>query len=129
MPWCPQCNTEYREGFERCSDCGVALVATPPPAEEDVKFGPEWIAVGGYTSDEEAWLAHGLLGKKGIRAVVVDRRVVLYRFPTADTGEVLLLVAPEDAERADQELARAEAGEDQVSDEDVAAEDDTNRLS
>jgi hypothetical protein len=42
---------------------------------------------------------------------------------------VLLLVAPEDAERADQELARAEAGEDQVSDADVAAEDDTKRLS
>ena len=124
MPWCPQCGTEYREGFDRCSDCGVALVAAPPPAEEDVKPGPEWVAVGGYTSDEEAWMAHGLLAEKGIRAAVVDRHVVLYPFPAADTAEVLLLVAPEDAERADQELARAEAGEDEVSEEDIG-EDET----
>ena len=23
---CPKCNTEYREGFNRCADCGIALV-------------------------------------------------------------------------------------------------------
>ena len=25
--FCPQCETEYREGFTTCSDCGVALVS------------------------------------------------------------------------------------------------------
>jgi hypothetical protein len=29
---CPQCLTEYREGFEECSDCHVPLVPGPPPA-------------------------------------------------------------------------------------------------
>jgi len=24
--FCPSCETEYREGFTECSDCGVALV-------------------------------------------------------------------------------------------------------
>lgn len=24
--FCPECETEYREGFWQCSDCGVALV-------------------------------------------------------------------------------------------------------
>ncbi len=28
--FCPQCNTEYRIGFTRCSDCGVDLVQDPP---------------------------------------------------------------------------------------------------
>ncbi|PKM90970.1 MAG: hypothetical protein CVU87_00170 [Firmicutes bacterium HGW-Firmicutes-12] len=26
MPWCPNCKTEYREGFDICSDCAVELV-------------------------------------------------------------------------------------------------------
>lgn len=26
MPWCPKCETEYREGILVCADCGTALV-------------------------------------------------------------------------------------------------------
>jgi hypothetical protein len=81
------------------------------------------MAVGGYTTEDEARIAQGLLAEKGIEAEVVSRQVVLYPFPQADTAEVLLLVAPTDLERADRELERAEAGEDEVTDEDVAAED------
>ena len=29
--FCPECSTEYREGFLRCSDCDVDLVAVLPP--------------------------------------------------------------------------------------------------
>jgi hypothetical protein len=28
--FCPQCGAEYRQGFERCSDCRVALVRKAP---------------------------------------------------------------------------------------------------
>ncbi len=28
MPWCPNCKTEYREGIEKCADCGSALVSS-----------------------------------------------------------------------------------------------------
>lgn len=31
MPFCPQCRSEFRPGFDRCSDCDVALVETLPP--------------------------------------------------------------------------------------------------
>ena len=27
MPWCPKCETEYREGILTCADCGSTLVA------------------------------------------------------------------------------------------------------
>lgn len=28
MPWCPNCKTEYREGIEKCADCGSVLVSS-----------------------------------------------------------------------------------------------------
>lgn len=28
MPWCPNCKTEYREGIEKCADCGSTLVSS-----------------------------------------------------------------------------------------------------
>jgi hypothetical protein len=31
MPFCPECRTEYRAGFDRCSDCGTALADVLPP--------------------------------------------------------------------------------------------------
>jgi hypothetical protein len=32
---CPTCGSEYREGFVRCADCDVDLVAELPPAPDD----------------------------------------------------------------------------------------------
>ena len=31
--FCPECTIEYRDGFTRCSDCDVELVATLPEPE------------------------------------------------------------------------------------------------
>jgi hypothetical protein len=30
---CPQCLTEYRDGFSECADCRVPLAPGPPPAD------------------------------------------------------------------------------------------------
>ena len=30
MPWCPNCKEEYREGFDKCTDCGAELVDEMP---------------------------------------------------------------------------------------------------
>jgi hypothetical protein len=29
LMWCPVCNAEYRDGFDRCAGCDVALVDAP----------------------------------------------------------------------------------------------------
>lgn len=31
--YCPQCRAEYREGFDRCAECDVKLVAELPPED------------------------------------------------------------------------------------------------
>jgi len=38
--FCPQCPTEYREGFYTCRDCGVSLISEllPEPAPEWLEF-------------------------------------------------------------------------------------------
>ncbi len=38
MPWCPNCNTEYQEGFTECADCGAALVESLEEAVELLPF-------------------------------------------------------------------------------------------
>ena len=33
--YCPKCRSEYREGFFKCADCGVPLVANLPQEEQE----------------------------------------------------------------------------------------------
>ncbi|WP_339063472.1 hypothetical protein [Tepidibacillus marianensis] len=42
MPWCPKCESEYREGFKRCKDCDVDLVEQLDIAEQthDLELEP-----------------------------------------------------------------------------------------
>ena len=43
---CPECETEYREGFTRCSDCDVALVAAlamPALVPLTVESSPDFV--------------------------------------------------------------------------------------
>jgi len=39
MPWCPECRTEYDEGFDTCADCHVPLVEEPPKAALALDLG------------------------------------------------------------------------------------------
>jgi hypothetical protein len=44
---CPQCKSEYREGFTDCSTCQIPLVRSPSATEEDgrpIKLIPLLIA-------------------------------------------------------------------------------------
>jgi hypothetical protein len=36
MPWCPTCESEYRDAVERCPTCDVTLVAAPPAPPDEI---------------------------------------------------------------------------------------------
>ena len=42
---CPECGTEYREGFTHCTDCDVDLVAPPPSPPPDERPAIELVKV------------------------------------------------------------------------------------
>ncbi len=49
--FCPQCRTEYREGFDTCTDCGVSLVSELPPEAEPEYLEFEEILISLSASD------------------------------------------------------------------------------
>ena len=54
MPWCPECGTEYRPEFDRCADCGAALV-DEEPAAHDSRTKPVLQFLGNSVYSAIAW--------------------------------------------------------------------------
>jgi hypothetical protein len=120
MPFCPNCETEYREGFERCSDCGAELV--PRLAGEDVTL-PEPDAVeltelARFPTTSEADMIRELLERNDIRTVV--RGDVDPIGATSWAAPTTLLVENRDLVRARELYETYYAGEETVADRDTS---------
>ena len=103
--FCPQCGSEYREGFYECADCEVALVENPPPEESH----PDFDLVTVLESSDPALLAvaESLLLEAEIpylkKGDQIQDLFALGRFPAGFNvvvGPVLLRVPEEHAENA-----------------------------
>ncbi len=76
MPWCPNCKTEYREGFYKCSDCESDLVAeidtkidTEIDTEEIIQNAPsdiDWAFLDIFTDEQEANMIESFLNSDNI---------------------------------------------------------------
>lgn len=100
MPWCPSCRTEYREGIERCPDCGATLVEGPVPAPE-VEWDPvEWVTVEETGDEAEARIVEGYLLEREIPVRILSRHD--HEFPTTvgELSTVEVQVPEEDLDRA-----------------------------
>lgn len=65
--FCPKCRSEYRDGFTRCENCDVALVAKlGPPAEEGDPSHRELVTVFETGDPGLLALAHSILDEAEI---------------------------------------------------------------
>ena len=69
---CPQCLTEYRDGFTECADCRVPLVPGAPPTEEKPvgEPGAELVTVFETSDPFAVNLAKATLEDNGIEYVM-----------------------------------------------------------
>ncbi|WP_172807773.1 putative signal transducing protein [Christensenella intestinihominis] len=88
MPFCPNCKTEYDEGYTVCADCGARLTdklpreaGKPPhaPEEKTVRYAPmkRTFLVSTQGPVESAMITD-ILGQHGIRAFVQQKEAGNY---------------------------------------------------
>lgn len=109
MPYCADCRMEYREGSERCADCGAVLVAgpmgdRPEPADEN------WQVLMRVGREQNASIIHGLLRSHGISCEVVNKALSEMPVPSASSSYFEVWVPGESAEKARALLNEAREG-------------------
>jgi hypothetical protein len=98
MPFCPECEAEYEDGVETCTDCGVPLVADLPADETPDTAEGEPVALRNFSNAAEASLVRDLLEENDIRAFVSGGDFTVA--PSSFLGEIVLMVDERDVDRA-----------------------------
>jgi hypothetical protein len=73
--FCPECRSEYREGFTKCSDCGVDLVSALPTERHPTPDNIALVPVFESSDEAEMMVARSLLDGAGIAYFVENDRL------------------------------------------------------
>lgn len=112
--YCPQCGTEYREGYTTCWDCGIPLIhereyreleALRKEKDNDYRQ-MEMIQIHSVQGQPEADLIQSVLESCGIESFTRGLAVQsVHPFTMDGLGEILVLVREEEAEEARRVIA------------------------
>ncbi len=94
--FCPQCRTEYREGFTVCADCGMTLVPELPlePPTEMPSKSDDFEEVLGFMDEGVVAIIKSLLDEEGIDYYIVGE------FSVSKGPDQKLMVRKDQVERA-----------------------------
>lgn len=111
MPYCPDCQAEFREGFTRCNSCDVDLVETLPEpfdlSEENIKqalAGKDLIPVTRATLDVVKE-TRDLLSAHRVASLILDDENE--KTPPGYPKRVILVVGSDDLEAAGKVLGES----------------------
>jgi len=104
--YCPQCRSEYREGFTECADCKVPLRAGAAPPEPPDSLDPSMELVVVLESNEpmQIAMATGLLEDAGIPFFVLGGITRLVNDVTPFLNKVVRVQVPRDREQEAREV-------------------------
>ena len=107
--YCPECRTEYREGFTVCVDCGAALVPElpPEPMPEPSPEGADFEEVLGFMDGSVVAMVKSLLDEEGIGYYIKGE------FTVSGVPDRKLMVRGDQAERAREILEEMESDEEE----------------
>jgi hypothetical protein len=123
---CPNCHAEYREGFDTCADCGIALVRGPAPltaehAPEDTSGHSHPIGdrndrpvVLGVLPRLPAQILVGKLQAEGLVASADDPTLLAYGAILPEGREIRVWVLESQLEAARKIARRALSGDDAI---------------
>lgn len=104
--YCPQCATEYRDGFTECADCHVPLLAGKPPEEPADSFNPTLDLVVILETNEQIQLAlaEGLLEDANIPFFILGQIATLVQDVDGFLHKWVRVQVPRDREAEAKEL-------------------------
>lgn len=107
--FCPECRTEYREGFTVCADCGTALVPElpPEPPAEIPSEGADFEEVLGYMDEGIVAIVKSLLDEEEIDYYIAGE------FSIPRGPDQRLMVRKDQAERAKEILEDLDTDEEE----------------
>jgi putative signal transducing protein len=99
MPFCPECEAEYKAGITTCPDCNVELVGalTPATRVHDKEHG-EPVPLQSFKNSAEAEMVHELLARNGVRSFVEGSGFAI--IPGSFSQEVIVMVDERDLDQA-----------------------------
>jgi hypothetical protein len=107
--FCPQCGSGYREGFTRCSECDVDLVASPPPEPD---HNAEYVPITNVQGQMEVGQIRSFLESNGIPSEVQGESTRnIYGFTVDGLAAAQVLVPKERAAEAVELLREADHGD------------------
>ena len=115
--FCPQCRSEYREGFTVCADCQVDLVATLPEPSHDERPDMELVTVFDSTNPALIGIAKTVLESASIEFLAVGEDGARVFSGNPFLGHVRLQVEKNRAEEAEALLSEISESDEPLEDE------------